>query len=98
MSDQLSIDFLPPASHARDPISSFRAEPKANIKGQALTLLHLLREHGPATMRELSEATGFDYYVAQKRVSVLYANNLTKKPTIRPCHVTGNDCQCWTAI
>jgi len=90
--------FQPPATHARDPISSWRAEPKANIKGQALTLLRLLREHGPCTMRELSKASGFDYYIAQKRISVLQVNGLARVVRVRACQVTGNDCQEWEAV
>ena len=87
--------FTPPAVRRNDPISSWRAEKKANIKGQALTLLHLLREHCPCTMRELSRDSGMDYYLAQKRISVLLANGLAMVVRIRPCQITGNDCQEW---
>lgn len=90
--------FLPPAVHRNDAISSWRAEKKANIKGQALTLLHLLREHCPCTMRELSQITGGDYYIFQRRISVLQANGLARVVRVRPCQITGNDCQEWSAI
>ena len=90
--------FLPPAAHHADPVTSYRAEPKANIKGQALTLLRQLREHGPCTMKELSRDSGLDYYLCQKRISVLLANGLARVARIRACQITGNDCQEWTAV
>lgn len=89
------IAYQPPAVHHADPVTSYRGEKKANIKGQALTLYHLLREHGPCTMHELADATGFDYYVAQKRVSVLQKNAMAGVVRVRACRITGNDCQEW---
>lgn len=97
MNEQLQLE-IPPASHRHDPPTSKAAEHRANISGQALQVYTALRAHGPATMRELADKSGIDYYVCQRRISVLHNNNLAERTGSQENPDTGNHCSVWRAL
>lgn len=88
---------LPPASHRHDPETSKRAERRANISGQALQVYDALLRIGPCAMFELSERTGLDYFICQRRISVIEKNDLAERigTTVNP--TSGNKCCVWAA-
>lgn len=90
--------ILPPASHKNDPDTSKQAEKKAPIKGQALIVLNNLRSYQPCTMFELASWARLDYYMLQKRISVLEKNNLAVRDGTKKNPATNNQCQIWKAV
>lgn len=84
-----------PTSHKNDPITSYKAADTANIKGQALQVYEALKRYPNRTARELSEASGIDYYIVQRRLSILRTNGLAKTIGERVCVFTNRECKVW---
>jgi hypothetical protein len=66
------------------------------ITGLQLKALRLLREHGPATARELAAAGNVSLTI-QKRLSELTDRGLAQREGARTCRVSGKAATVWAA-
>lgn len=93
----------PPLARTTDPRSSLRGadyvENSGRLQSQCDMILNALRRWSNCTARELSERTGIDYILLQKRLSVLRKRNLARVTGERLCTVsrTGIPAQVWEA-
>lgn len=94
VSEQLPLS-IPPASRRTNPDTSKQAEARAPISKQAQQLYAALQQYGPGTMHEIAAASGMDYYVCQKRISVLARNGLAVRIGEKRNPGTGNNCAVW---
>jgi hypothetical protein len=96
--EQLS---LPPASHRRDPASSFEAEAEVTLSGQRQTnkeiVLRAVRVVRGLTSRELADLIGMDYHEVRRRLSDLVddRDGRVRHGEQRPCRFAGRKCVTW---
>ena len=92
------IDAL---SRLGDPLSSHRGADyiRPVVQSQITQIYEALKKHPRLTARELSRASGIDYYIIQRRLSVLEKRGLAEVAGERPCRVssTGIPARVWVA-
>lgn len=102
--NQLGLFDAPvPASRAKDPYSSIKAEDDLRSSGKLSekrkAVYEALIQHPGCTAREIAEASGIDHPTVHKRISELEKIGLaTRGPDAqgtRPCRISGKHCCVW---
>ena len=92
------IDAL---SRLGDPLSSHRGADyiRPVVQSQITQIYEALKKHPRLTARELSRASGIDYILIQKRISILKDRDMAEVAGKRPCRVssTGIPARVWVA-
>ena len=91
----------PPASHRRDPASSFEAERDVTLSGQRQTnktkVLRAVRTVPGLTSREIADLIDMDYHEARRRLSDLVddRDGRVKHGEMRSCRFSRRRCVTW---
>ena len=97
--NQLSIDLPFAATHRNDPSSSHEAESKVRksdrMKHQCEQVFQAIKACPNCTAGELSDRSGIDYQIIQRRVSILERNGLIKRQGKRVCSVNHTSQTVW---
>lgn len=94
----------PPLSRNTDPISSHRGADyaiRSGLLGRELrSVYHALMKNSNCTAREISRASGLNYFIVSKRLSVLRRRGFARVGRKRPCRVskTGIPVQVWCGV
>lgn len=88
-------------SRNTDPLSSHMGADfiRPVVQSQIAQIYEALKKHPRLTARELSRASGIDYYIIQRRLSVLDKRGLAEVAGERLCRVsnTGIPARVWVA-
>lgn len=80
-------------AHRRDPVTSKTSAhaiaKSGRIDGECAQILDALKRFPLHTARELARDSGIDYYVIQKRLSVLERNGYAQRRGARVCTASG---------
>ncbi len=91
----------PPLARTTDPRSSLRGadhiENSGKLSTQCEQIYQALKLHPMHTARELAIATGIDYYIIQRRLSILESRNKAQRRGERECTVSGIKVTVWEA-
>ena len=96
--------LTPPLARKKDPASSHHGAnhvvSSGKLEGQCKQIYDALKKYPLHTPRELAEKTGIDYFLIQKRLSVLYKRGKAARRGERVCTVsrTGLPATQWEAV
>ncbi len=92
----------PALARTTDPRSSLRGadhvENSGKLSTQCQQIYEALKDHPMHTARELAIAAGIDYYIIQRRLSILETRNLAQRRGERECTISGIKVTVWEAV